>query len=149
MKRHWHLLILAALILCLPTCASALELSGWGGNFMIHDDVGAQLRKDLWTDEEVILLSSQFGFLYHPTDAMRWFMDFNAHILITAEEFDNPRLYLLAGLNIELDGGDAEFGANLGAGISVMTTDTMAYFVEVKYVAGLEKGVWVAVGVHF
>jgi hypothetical protein len=126
----------------------AVDLAGWGANFMFHDGIGVQARRDLWTDEEIILFSGQVGVL-QDVDEARWFLDFNAHLLVTASEFDNPRFYLLAGLGIELEGSSPDVGANLGLGFSVMATEAAAVFAEVKYVAGLEQGAWIAVGVHF
>ena len=63
MKPSLILLVLAATLVLAPASAPAVDLTGWGGNVLYHDGLGAQLRNDLWTDEEFLLLSGQLGFL--------------------------------------------------------------------------------------
>ena len=157
MRPYLKTLVLAVIIIVLPSVAHGFDPTGWGGNILYHDGLGAQLRKDLWTDEETFLLNGQFGFLLQ-NDEDRAFIDLDLHILVTASDFDNPRVYPLAGFHVELAGERLGYGVNLGIGVAVMTSDIMAVFAEVKYTAVMEhhdageekdQGAWLAVGLRY
>ena len=155
MKRT-RITLLSARILALTLIASAspafAETKGWGAGLNILDgEFGIQARKDFWLGGDLSQITGQASVIFDNKTVFA--LDVDYHFIIKSSNSDGTagtsRFYPLVGVDFLFNSDDSEFGVNAGGGANFMLTDTMAAFVELKYILfGAE--VWgIAAGIYF
>ena len=140
------LLLLTATLLTLATPALA-ELNGWGAGLQIFDgEFGLQGRKDFWLGGDISQITGQANIIF-ASDVV-FALDVDYHFVIRSDS-GTSRFYPLAGIDFKFNGDGSDFGFNLGGGANFMMTETLAAFVELKYVFSDWDGFGVGLGVYF
>ncbi len=138
--QRFYLFALVAILALTPTVASAVGLGA-----TLHDgDFGVQARHTFVLGGDISEFTGGASLFFDNT----WFaFDADYHFLINPE---NPsRFYPLAGVDFATDFKWTEFGVNLGAGMDFMFTDTLAGYVEGKFVVWGANGFVITAGVKF
>ena len=134
------------LTVVISLCAVSAQAAGWGLGAVLNDfdHFGLQARKDFPLGGDISEITGAATIFFDNT----WFaFDADYHFIINPE---NPsRFYPLAGIELATDFEWTEFGVNLGGGMDFMMSDTMAAFLEAKWVAWGVNGFIVTFGVKF